>query len=387
MGKKTRHHGDGTVIPWLRGGAQSKFRAAFYVDRKRLYAYGPTAPSALAKARKMVREYKSSLDLKGSRQPLGDFIEEIWVPGLQTFYDSANTIEAYKYATRLIPKTLRAVPLGYVKKSDIQSAYQLLRDQGKGTNVVARVHKMLGLIFKLGQKWGYVAESPMTGITIEKHHAREGISLTPAEVKRLLTAVEKIARWHTRELYIIALDTGIRGGELFGLTWDNVDLQEGILTIARQVQKLKEGKEEKVTAKRQRGLIKPKSDAGVRRIRVGRLSLAALHRQQAALVANRKPTWPAAWDALVFRTANGLPVDHSALYRDVLKLRTETGIAFNFHDTRHTNTSMGVLAGVPIAVMSKRLGHAGTKMTATYTHTRVEDQSGASVVLGEILER
>jgi len=96
-------------------------------------------------------------------------------------------------------------------------------------------------------------------------------------------------------LYVLAITTGMRQGELIGLQWKDVDLDGGTLQVNRSVYE---------------GVVSPpKTNAGRRTIRLSKLALSALrqHRVNAATRSVRISEW-------VFPNANGTPIGHQNLH-------------------------------------------------------------------------
>jgi integrase len=169
----------------------------------------------------------------------------------------------------------------------------------------------------------------------------------------------------------VAALTGLRRGELCGLRWIDVDLVRGRIVVAQQVVQL--GREQLVSA--------PKTAAGEQRvvdldpdtIRV----LTTLREQQDA----ERAEWGEDWRdfGLVFTWEDGRPFSPEDLTRRFPRLvrrfnedPERVGVVLpvcRFHDLRHLQASLLIAANVPLAVVSKRLGHSSVQITSdTYGH-------------------
>lgn len=120
-------------------------------------------------------------------------------------------------------------------------------------------------------------------------------------------------------LYLTALATGLRQGELLGLRWQDVDLDDGTVTVRHTL------------GRGGLGLGEPKTESSKRTIRLPSLALAVLGRHKAAQKVVRLG------DGYVFATDKGTPLDHRNVSRSFQRVIQRAGIYHHrFHDLRHT---------------------------------------------------
>lgn len=161
---------------------------------------------------------------------------------------------------------------------------------------------------------------------------------------------------------LVAAGTGLRLGEVAGLRWSDVDLDGGWLIVAQQAQQV--GND--VT------YVRPKTRAGEdRRVALGASTVDVLRswraRQSAARLA-----WAGAWQetGLVFTAADGsplLPFSVSRAFSRQVALHAMPHMTF--HGLRHLRATVLLSSGVPMAVVSKMLGHSSIQLTVnTYGH-------------------
>ena len=156
--------------------------------------------------------------------------------------------------------------------------------------------------------------------------------LTQDQLRRLLDA----SRGDTlHALYVLAITTGMRQGEIIGLQWKDVDLDGGTLRVNRSVYE---------------GVISPpKTNAGRRTIRLLKLAVSALrqHRVNAATSRERISEW-------VFANARSTTISHQNLHNRSWKpLLRKAGLPHivRFHDLRHSCISLLLARGVPVKVL------------------------------------
>jgi integrase len=167
---------------------------------------------------------------------------------------------------------------------------------------------------------------------------------------------------------------GMRRGELLGLRWVDVDLDLARVAIRQTL----------VLAGRQVVTSEPKTSRGRRSIALDPRTVAALRAWRAAQAAERLQ-WGSAWtdSGMVFTREDGTPI-HPETFSDQFAWRVKVaGLRpIRLHDLRHTHASLGLAAGVPIKVMSERLGHTSSSFTAdAYQHVTpaLEEQAAATV--------
>jgi integrase len=179
--------------------------------------------------------------------------------------------------------------------------------------------------------------------------------LAAVEVVRLLDATIDAEQG---PLYALAATTGLRLGELLGLTWS--DLADGTLIVRRSLARAADGGWE---------LAEPKSTRSRRSIPLPTVARDALGRQQARQDAARRVAGTA-WqdrDRLVFTDAIGRPLRPEGVSARFNRDRDEAGLPpVRFHDLRHSAATMMLAEGVPLAVISEWLGHAGIAITVAF---------------------
>ena len=186
---------------------------------------------------------------------------------------------------------------------------------------------------------------------------RPVVDLEASLVRRLLEAT---ADDEHGPLYALAATTGLRQGELLGLGWPDVDMIAGTLTVRRSLAKATDGGW---------ALAQPKSARSRRTIPLPGLARSALFRQQERQRTAREAVGTA-WqgrDELVFTDAVGRPLRPEGVSYAFQKAREAAGLsAIRFHDLRHSAATLMLAEGVPLAVISEWLGHAGIAITASH---------------------
>lgn len=198
--------------------------------------------------------------------------------------------------------------------------------------------------------------------------------LSPAQARALLDA----ARGARNEaLYVVALHTGLRQGELLGLKWADVDLsgETGRLSVRRSLKKVEGGL----------AFGPPKNGASRRGVPLNRTAAAALRDHRRRQNEERLRTPGDAWKDhdLVFPNSAGNAIDHNNLYRrEYLPLLGRAGLAgegFTFHTLRHTFASALLSRKEHPKKVQALMGHSSIVQTMdTYSHL-LDDIGGDAV--------
>ena len=174
-------------------------------------------------------------------------------------------------------------------------------------------------------------------------------------------------------VYRVDLFTGLRQGEILGLTWDNVDFKNGIITVSQQLQK------EHVTGG-QYGLVSNKNDR-IRRLKPAGFVMEILKKQKVKQCEDQLKAgefWNNEWN-LVFTNEIGQHLCISTVYKNFKKIMAKIGLPeTRFHDMRHTYAMLSLQNGDDIKTVQYNVGHATAAFTLdVYGHVsqRMQQES------------
>lgn len=326
---------------------------------------------------------------------LGDFAEagdltvgawlDEWLAGRVRLQPSS--VYANKGAIRLYLKpALGHLRLDRLRMGDIERLYAVMRtlgsDQAVHSELAAR------LLAARNPTAGPRYPRPLSGATIRRAHAVLHGALNTAVKRRLLThnpadhielpAGARIpARVWTPEqvgqfldacvrdqlgpLFHVIAYCGLRRGEACGLLWTDVDLETGVLRVARQTVQVGP----KLFARA------PKTRTGARAVALDLATVGVLRAHRARQAAQRL-AWGSAYDdtGLVFCKENGAPYLPESVSQRFERLTRRAGLPrIKLHELRHTSASIGLVSGETLKEVSDRLGHSTIAITADiYTH-------------------
>lgn len=337
---------------------------------------------AREKLKQLLAELEQGVDL-AAPQPTVEQWCDTW---LETFAvnlkpkikeDYAAVVRRYIKDTRLGHRKLGqltpAEVQAWVNELNTRLAAQTVR------NAHARLHKALAVAVR--QR--YIAKNVADEIELPSVRTPP-IQPLDFEQARALLAVLKGHRWEA--LYWLALNLGMRQGELLGLTWEALNLDAGTLRVFRQLQRIKHPEGGKMFV-----LQSTKTKAGDRLLQLDS-DLVALLREHQRVQAEEAALRGAAWKntlGLVFVTDTGAPIHFSDLVKQFKGALKKAGLPnIRFHDLRHTAATLMLADGVPLVTVSKILGHSSPAITAMiYAHALDDQKASAIASLGRRLRR
>lgn len=246
-----------------------------------------------------------------------------------------------------------------------------------GTRSVQNIYVIMHIILEQAVEWDYMPANPADRVKPPKLVQEEARIWTEEESARFLDAASAHPLY---ALFLLALTTGMREGELLGVRWRDLDLAGGMLRVEQSVVQTRNGREF--------GKLKTKQSR--RAIDIGEDVVAALRAHKARQNAAKLRKGAAYQDlGLVFATRSGKPISASNLARLFHLLSDRAGVPrIKVHATRHTVASDMLSAGENPKVVQERLGHSTAAFTVRqYGHSIPGMQQRAAQGIEERLRR
>lgn len=355
-------------------------------DGGRKYFYSKKRQEVAKKMNEALLEKKQGTLVTAPQQALSQYLA-YWLEHNVKDTVRPRTYERYEAIVRLhINPVIGKVKLQSLTPQHINTLKSKKLKEGLSPTTVSAIHEMLHKALDDAIKMGLVARNVCDIVSPPRKQHKEINPLMPDQALKLLDA----AKGHPQEaLFVLALATGLRRGELLGLKWQDINLDEGVLQVRRALVRLptQMGKE--------RGDLyiesEPKTKSSRRSVVIASFALEVLKhhrvRQEWARV-EAGDTWEE--HDYVFSTSTGkhLNPGHGVLVQLKLLLKKAGLPDIRFHDLRHSAATLLLSMGVHPKVVQEILGHSEISMTMDiYSHVLPTMQKEAMDKLGRMFER
>lgn len=289
------------------------------------------------------------------------------------------TLDHYTYILkRYVRPAIGKTKLADVRPLDVQALYSDMQQRGLSARVVRYTHAVINSAFKQAVKWQMLMQNPVSLVELPKQERKEMQALTPEQAAQFLDAA---APDRYRVLFTLAIVTGLRPSEYFGLQWKDINLESGVITIQRSLTWKRDGTwyfGEPKTSRSRRNIPAPTSLL---------LLLREHKRHQSEERLKAGPKYRSL--DLVFCAKDGRPLMlHNLIMRHFKPILRRAGLpeSLRLYDLRHTCATLLLAANENPKVVSERLGHASVTLTLdTYSHVLPSMQQAASEKLERIL--
>lgn len=320
--------------------------------------YGATQKEVRQKLQQACAAIDNGLYMEPSRLTVAEWLD-IW---LKEYIGNVKpfTVRSYNDQVRLhIAPALGAVKLTALNAHTIQSFYNRLQKgtdttHGLSPKTIKNIHGVLHSALKQAVNLGYIRFNPSDACTLPRV---EKPKIKPLQESDIAAFLEAIKGHNFETLYLVDLFTGMRQGEILGLTWDCVDFEGGTILVDKQLQKEKK-----------RGgkyLLVPNKNDKARRIAPAPFVMKVLkehRRRQLEMKLRAGPLWQDS--GLVFTNDTGGHLVHVTVYKHFKRLIAGIGLPeTRFHDMRHTYAAAALHSGDDVKTVQENLGHHAAAFT------------------------
>ncbi len=323
-------------------------------------------------ARKTLREIENDIE-KGS------YIAPTEVPGFSTIADTWLTIKKpnIRHSTHLqyqghvenhLKPYFGITQINKLNYDSIERFIKHCQDKGMSTPMLKKSLVTLGAIFTYAIRKRYIAYNPVRDIEkpkgqSTKEEAKDITILTPEQIRALLEAAPDVK---SKTLFMTAILTGMRQGEILGLKWDDIDWTAGQIHVKRT---FNYGR-----------FYDPKSKTSKRKIDLAPQLIAQLKAWQLACPPNNLD--------LVFPNGEGKPINDSNLRSRIFDpgLKKAKIPKIRFHDLRHCYASFLIDQGESPKYIQTQMGHSSINVTFDiYGHLMKDTNQEAATRLGNAI--
>jgi len=366
-----RANGEGSIYKRKDG----LWAATISLERgRRKSFYGKTRQAVAEKLAGAFRRRQDGLPVLSDRQIVAWYFEG-WLEAVRPSL-RPRTFRRYEQYIRLHANPLiGAVPLAKLSPQHLEHLYANRLDSGLSPTSVAHLHAVLHRALGQAARQGILGRNVADVVNKPRIRRREMAVLTPEQVRTLFRAAQ-VDR--LQALYVLAVSTGMRQGELLALKWRDIDLDGAALQVRSTLQRTRDGFE----------FSEPKTARSRRQIALTRAAVEALRLHRASQLEERLrcPYWQNA--EIVFATEAGTPIEAGNMIRRSFQpLLARAGLPrIRFHDLRHTAATLMLSQGIHPKIASEMLGHSTIAVTLDlYSHVTPTMQRQATEALDALL--
>lgn len=271
--------------------------------------------------------------------------------------------------------------IGDMKVKDIQPIHvQNFMNEKKSLSrsSLKKIYLLLNVTFKSAIANNLIRLNPMDSIKLPSSEVKtkEIEILTLDEQKAYMKAL----RHHKKgTLYLTALYTGMRIGELLALKWHHIDFNNATISVCESLRRVRVYEDDGSSESR---LVtkSPKTEKGYRDIPIPKPLLLELKKYK--LSCNKSD------ENLVFCTKTGKPFQYNYVWYTHKALCKKANIRpTTIHALRHTFASRSIEAGIDVKTVSELLGHTDTQVTwNTYVHSTDDSKKAAADTMGKLYQ-
>ena len=337
---------------------------------------GKTQAQVKEKLRTAIENSKRLDYTQTGKYTVGQWMDE-WFEAYAKVKVRPSSHQTYKgYIENHIKPNIGDIPIEKLTSLQLQKFYRLLLTEGRvpriesekqpkglSAKTVRNINQVISSAMDMAVRHKLILSNPTEGCELPKVEHREMKTLPAEQLGAFLREAKESGVY---ELYYMDLATGLRRGELLGLKWEDIDLQNGIIHVRRQVARV-DGEVKELPLK---------TKNSYRNISISRDAVAMLTEMEA----HRSSEY-------VFPSSTGGPISPDSVNNMLHRVLKRAGLpSIRFHDLRHTFATLALQNGVDIKTVSGMLGHFSAGFTLdTYAHVTTSAQKEAARTMGNVL--
>lgn len=280
---------------------------------------------------------------------------------------SPCTLDGYrKYVENHIKPALGSYRIDKLRPAHIQSFYDSLADKGLSPKTVQNIHGIIHSSLAQAIKLQLLTRNPADAVTTPRRAKPEIAVASVEDIGAIMTASESSSY---RMPILIVIATGVRRGEVLGLQWQDFDTERKTLAVRRSIAEAGGELHVKET-KTGRSRVVMIPDSLIQALRE--------HKQIQDELGLNTP-----W---ICARTDGSVMTPGAFDEAFRRLRKKIGVGVSLHGLRHTQATQLMAAGIPVKVISERLGHSTISVTMDiYSHVLPHMQTEAVKVIEKML--
>ncbi|HID0817714.1 site-specific integrase [Clostridium botulinum] len=343
--------------------------------------YGSSKKDAENKRDEYLDNIKKGLNVDYKNTVLGELMHS-WLFEIVRVSNKIkpSTFQRYEgiYRNYVKDSDIYGVKISNLKTIHLQRYYNALYAKGKTSNIIKNLNKLLKNFFNYATDEGYILKNPCSGKRIvipgESETQERKIEVFSDEEINALKIALKGHR--LKFLILLALGTGLRQGELLGLKWSDIDINNKQLKVERSIKQVNiissNGSREYKTI-----VQSPKTKNSIRTVPMPSNLISDL-KEHSKLQKQEKLKCGNSYNDTdyVFTTEIGNTMNARNVTKSYERLLKKAKIPYKkFHSLRHTYATKLFEVNVPLKTVQMLLGHSDISITANiYTHVMPKEK-------------
>lgn len=337
---------------------------------KQISVYGKTQRIVIQKMQELRRQKDDNYFIDNNNITLEEWIKE-WMKVYKKPYVSPRTFQGYVEKSKTIIEHLGNMQLQKIELYHLQKFISELQKEGKSPKSLRHYTSILKMCVDDAIMCRLMIMNPTKKLKLPTMRRKELKIMTKEEQQ----VFEGFMKEHTMGIaYIVLVNTGLRAGELSGLTWKDIDFDNKALYVRRGVQKITTYDDDFNKIKRERKItdvktensyrVVPMLDKVVRILKEYKEQKIKESEELAELGEGFKE------DDFIFKTKCNNPINSEYLRKHCQQIcKSHNFRKVGIHELRHTFATRAIEAGIELRVLQEILGHASYSTTADiYVH-------------------
>lgn len=337
---KRRRNGEGSITRRKDGRWQGAYTVEIDGFPKRMFFYGLDEQEVVDKLALIHAEKIKGTFIKPQDRTVGYYIDE-WLNAKKKSVVNNTWVKYDNFSQRFEP--IREIKIQELTRKDVQD---FINNQDLKPASVAHLKMILSAAVNLAIDDKVIINNVCRSVQLPRIKEKPIRILTMDEMKKILMAC---ANSYVYDVVCLEYATGLRRGEILGLTWDDVDFDNNTISVNKSWII--------ISGKPQWSEAGTKTEEGRRVVAILPETAEWLKRLKA-----RKNT------IYLFESASGLPVNPQNFFKQFKKLVRDAGMEISFHDLRHNYATNLMMNNIHTSLIQGQLGQRDTKTTKRYMH-------------------
>lgn len=338
--------------------------------RKQVSVYDKSQRVVVEKMQELRKKRDDNYYIENKNITLEEWLKE-WMRVYKKPYISPRTYQGYVEKSKTILEHLGNMQLQKIELYHLQKFISDLQNEGKSPKSLRHYYSILKMCFDDAIMCRHISLNPTRNLKLPSMRRKE-LNIMTKEEQLVFEGFMKKYRMGTA--YIVLVNTGLRAGELSGLTWKDVDFENKALYVRRGMQKITTYDDDFNKVKRERKVtdvktensyrVVPMLDKVVRILQEYKKKVQAEQEELAELGEGFKD------DDFIFKTKYNHPITSEYLRKTCQGIcKSNNFRKVGIHELRHTFATRSIEAGIDLRVLQEILGHASYSTTADiYVH-------------------